>query len=377
MDGARAKDELSSRRRALGAMTGPEFDVFLSHSSRDKLAVEQLARRLLQSAYVKPWLDKWNLIPGEPWQPALEAALSKCGTCAVIVGPNGTGLWQSEEMRAAITRRVTQTTGSFRVIPVLLPGANSNALDDLPFLTASTYVQFNHTLQEDEPFRMLVAGIRGVEPGPSNLLPDERSAKNTWALVLSGTIDELDKPRAEAIIEHLRNISGDLTLTLKKIEVGSIRLQLESTPEAHEWISYLIGTGQLREVLGFPIEAAAPAEAESLPPLAGEPSASRSARSSSFIATQQDSFLNKLRNDRTYLTIYLMSGVKLSGRIKSFDKYSVILEMDKQEQLIFKHAIHNVVVQRSGYSQSWQTLASVATSPDTLSSHDYDVDRES
>jgi host factor-I protein len=41
-----------------------------------------------------------------------------------------------------------------------------------------------------------------------------------------------------------------------------------------------------------------------------------------------------------------MSGVKLSGRIKSFDKYSVILETNNQEQLIFKHAISTVVVSR-------------------------------
>ncbi len=60
----------------------------------------------------------------------------------------------------------------------------------------------------------------------------------------------------------------------------------------------------------------------------------------------QEAFLNNARKDKTFLTIYLMSGVKLSGRIKSFDKYSVILEANNQEQLIFKHAISTVVVSR-------------------------------
>jgi host factor-I protein len=60
----------------------------------------------------------------------------------------------------------------------------------------------------------------------------------------------------------------------------------------------------------------------------------------------QEAFLNNARKDRTFLTIYLMSGVKLSGRIKSFDKYSVILESNNQEQLIFKHAISTVVISR-------------------------------
>jgi host factor-I protein len=64
----------------------------------------------------------------------------------------------------------------------------------------------------------------------------------------------------------------------------------------------------------------------------------------------QEAFLNNARKDKTFLTIYLMSGVKLSGRIKSFDKYSVILESNNQEQLIFKHAISTVVVSKPFHS---------------------------
>ncbi len=60
----------------------------------------------------------------------------------------------------------------------------------------------------------------------------------------------------------------------------------------------------------------------------------------------QEAFLNNARKEKTFLTIYLMSGVKLSGRIKSFDKYSVVLETNNQEQLIFKHAISTVVVSK-------------------------------
>jgi host factor-I protein len=83
----------------------------------------------------------------------------------------------------------------------------------------------------------------------------------------------------------------------------------------------------------------------------------------------QDSFLNNARKDKIVLTIYLMSGVKLSGRIKSFDKYSVILETNNQEQLIFKHAISTVVTQKTSHSYSagsqsgGHTTAAAATSP--------------
>jgi host factor-I protein len=61
----------------------------------------------------------------------------------------------------------------------------------------------------------------------------------------------------------------------------------------------------------------------------------------------QDTFLNTARKERSSITIYLLSGVKLTGRIRSFDKYSVVLEANGQEQLIFKHAISTVVMGRT------------------------------
>jgi host factor-I protein len=62
----------------------------------------------------------------------------------------------------------------------------------------------------------------------------------------------------------------------------------------------------------------------------------------------QDTFLNTVRKDKSPITIYLVSGVKLTGKIRSFDKYSVLLENNAQEQLIFKHAISTVVSGRVG-----------------------------
>lgn len=66
----------------------------------------------------------------------------------------------------------------------------------------------------------------------------------------------------------------------------------------------------------------------------------------------QDTFLNNARKERSNITIYLMSGVKLSGRIRSFDKYSVVLETNNQEQLIFKHAISTVAVGKATHAYS-------------------------
>lgn len=140
------------------------YDIFLSHNSADKPAVEELARRLVKAG-LRPWLDTWNLVPGEPWQEAIEDALDACQTVAVFLGPAGIGSWENEEMRSALEERVRDR--SRRVIPVLLPGAPDPREKRLPrFLRRMTWVDFRGGLDDENAFQRLLAGIRGVAPGP-------------------------------------------------------------------------------------------------------------------------------------------------------------------------------------------------------------------
>ena len=62
----------------------------------------------------------------------------------------------------------------------------------------------------------------------------------------------------------------------------------------------------------------------------------------------QDTYFNTVRKDKTPLTIYLVNGVRVHGRIRSFDKFSVHLENGYQEQLVFKHAISTVTTGTPG-----------------------------
>ncbi len=55
----------------------PTYDVFLSHNSADKAAVEEIATWLRDEAGLRPFLDTWDLVPGEPWMPALELAMER------------------------------------------------------------------------------------------------------------------------------------------------------------------------------------------------------------------------------------------------------------------------------------------------------------
>lgn len=134
------------------------YDVFLSHSNADEAVVADLAHRLADAG-LHPWLAASHLIPGEPWQEAMEAALTQSETVAVFIGPHGIGPWHNEQMRAAIDDAVQQGR---RVIPVLLPGAEPEPLS--PLLKRRTWVDFRAGLDNETAFQLLVAGIRGETP---------------------------------------------------------------------------------------------------------------------------------------------------------------------------------------------------------------------
>jgi hypothetical protein len=134
------------------------YDVFLSLNSADYFAATALEERLARAG-VRPWLAASQLIPGRPWQEAMERALAQSETVAVIIGPQGMGPWHNEQMRVAIDDAVRQSKG---VIPVLLPGADPERIN--PFLKRRTWVDFRGGLENEAAFQLLLAGIRGEAP---------------------------------------------------------------------------------------------------------------------------------------------------------------------------------------------------------------------
>ena len=60
----------------------------------------------------------------------------------------------------------------------------------------------------------------------------------------------------------------------------------------------------------------------------------------------QDMFLNQARKDRLAVTMFLMNGFQLRGVIRGFDGFTVILDSDGKQQMIYKHAISTVVPAR-------------------------------
>ncbi|MEA1959753.1 MAG: RNA chaperone Hfq [Bacillota bacterium] len=61
----------------------------------------------------------------------------------------------------------------------------------------------------------------------------------------------------------------------------------------------------------------------------------------------QDAFLNQVRKEKTLVTIYLVNGFQIKGIVKGFDNFTVIVELDGRQQLVYKHAISTVAPLKS------------------------------
>ena len=140
------------------------FDCFLSHNSKDKPAARALAARL-RAADIGVWMDEDELRPGVECQPEMETGIRSSRSIAVLIGSQGMGPWQDQEVQFALNLAVRDRRP---VIPVLLPGAPDAG--DLPAgLAIRTWVDLRPDANghDSAAFDRLIWGITGVKPGRS------------------------------------------------------------------------------------------------------------------------------------------------------------------------------------------------------------------
>jgi TIR domain len=141
----------------LGLGPRDDFDVFMCHNTKDKPEVERIALQLKHRG-LRPWLDKWQLRPGFPWQRVLEDQIKMIGAAAVFVGSGGMGPWQQLEQEGFLRQFVKRACP---VIPVILPGVQQEPA--LPnFLEGMGWVDFRESVPD--PLDSLIFGITGSNP---------------------------------------------------------------------------------------------------------------------------------------------------------------------------------------------------------------------
>lgn len=57
----------------------------------------------------------------------------------------------------------------------------------------------------------------------------------------------------------------------------------------------------------------------------------------------QDNFLNIARKEDMMLTIFLVNGYQIKGTVRSFDNFTILLNVDNKQQLVYKHAVSTII----------------------------------
>lgn len=60
----------------------------------------------------------------------------------------------------------------------------------------------------------------------------------------------------------------------------------------------------------------------------------------------QESFLNQLRRERALVTVFLVNGFQMHGLVRAYDGFTLVLDSDGRQQLIYKHAISTIIPPR-------------------------------
>jgi host factor-I protein len=57
----------------------------------------------------------------------------------------------------------------------------------------------------------------------------------------------------------------------------------------------------------------------------------------------QDNFLNIARKEDMMLTVFLVNGYQIKGTVRSFDNFTILLNVDNKQQLVYKHAVSTII----------------------------------
>ncbi len=61
----------------------------------------------------------------------------------------------------------------------------------------------------------------------------------------------------------------------------------------------------------------------------------------------QDTFLNQLRKDSIPVTVYLTNGFQIRGQIRAFDNFTIVIDSEGRQQMVYKHAISTFMPSRN------------------------------
>jgi hypothetical protein len=209
------------------------YDIFLSYHSTDETVVKHVAK-ILSNQGIKPFLDKWNIKPGQPWLAEIEMALKASRAFGAFIGPTGLGPIQVAEMRAALYRMFREK--GYPVIPILLPGVEPAKHDRLPaFLAQQTWVDLRKGLDDKEELGRLLAQIHPRKASPVNTGRQSNNTKKTDKATLLRALVLLE---SEDLV-YLAEISGIRRAEITKDGIKTLAVSLVNRAEIYGLLEVL------------------------------------------------------------------------------------------------------------------------------------------
>jgi uncharacterized protein YjbI with pentapeptide repeats len=263
--------------------------IFYSHSKKDKVYLEKFRPHLAVARnenLISDWSDD-DIKAGTAWFPSIKTAVESCDIVVFLISAAffDTPFILNNEVKPLLKRRekedgieiysIILRASQFDITPLFQYQARPQHLKPIASLDESEQdEQFNLIASE---IRQLAIKIREKKKKPAKKEYKNRVEKHKWndgaisdteddaripessssveyVIVLSATIDAVNKPVAEALIEHLQQICNDSTLTLKGINQGSVILVLQGSEDGFKKISSLFKSGELNDLCGFRVE---------------------------------------------------------------------------------------------------------------------------
>ena len=170
---------------------------------------------------IKPWFDEWELLPGRPWQRALEEQIAYIKSAVVFIGAHEMRNWQWFEVEAFLREFVSRNCP---VIPAFLKNAPPEP--DIPrFLQGMTWIDFRK--EGSDPLGRLIWGIQGTKPNRPIILPKPTNPRVTYQPSREGNKGTIlfNLNGTEHALEYIRNdrITHQIIL-LKRRQQELVRL---------------------------------------------------------------------------------------------------------------------------------------------------------
>lgn len=241
--------------------TAAPVQVFCSYSHEDEDLRDKLESHLAtlrRQGLILSWHDR-KIAPGSHWKNQIDENLEKADLILLLVSADfiNSDYCHDVEVKRAMER---QRCGEVLVVPVILRPVEWQSL---PFGSLQALPRDGLPVTRwpnlDEAFLNVTTGIRKIvatlrtprrkSRNASPMLEKSRYKRATYSIKIQGTITEFDDQRLESIVGRLKDLSGDVSLTLKRIEPGSVLLIFTGTEEGFSVLSRLMRSDALSREL--------------------------------------------------------------------------------------------------------------------------------